>query len=123
MDKKVMKDINRLNTILKYCDKIEEVMREYGEYVEDFLKNTRYQDLCSFYTQQIGENAKNLSENIIKKYPEIKWEDIRQTRNDIAHTYEWIDPEMIWNAITEDIPILRKTCESILHELRGQGRE
>ena len=123
MDKKAMKDTNRLNTILKYCDKIEEVMREYGEDVEDFLKNSRYQDLCSFYTQQIGENAKNLSENITKRYPEIGWEDIRQTRNDIAHIYEWIDPEMIWGAITEDVPKLKKACENILRELSSQGCE
>ncbi|MCL2296075.1 MAG: DUF86 domain-containing protein [Methanomassiliicoccaceae archaeon] len=123
MDKRVLKDVNRLNAILKYCDKVEEVMKEYGEDAEDFLKNTRYQDLCSFYTQQIGEHTKNLSEEITKKHPEIRWEDMRQTRNDIAHIYEWIDLEMIWGAITEDIPMLKKTCKNILHELHDQDQK
>lgn len=114
MDKKAIKDISRLKIILKYCDKIEEVMNEYGKDVEDFLENPRYQDLCCFYTQQIGENAKNISKQITRKHPEIRWEDMRETRNDIAHIYEWIDLEMIWGAINEDVPILKETCEKIL---------
>jgi len=42
---------------------------------------------------------------------------MREARNDIAHLYEWIDIEMIWGAITEDVPILKETCEKILREL------
>jgi len=42
MDKKTIKDINRLRTVLKYCGKIEEVMNDYGRDVEDFLDNPRY---------------------------------------------------------------------------------
>ncbi|MCL1904580.1 MAG: DUF86 domain-containing protein [Methanomassiliicoccaceae archaeon] len=117
MVKKAIKDINRLNAVLKYCGKIEEVMDEYGDDIEDFMANPRYQDLCCFYTQQIGENTRNLSKEITKKYPEIKWDDIRETRNDIAHIYEWIDLDMIWGAITEDIPLLKKTCEKILRDI------
>ncbi|MCL2712322.1 MAG: DUF86 domain-containing protein [Methanomassiliicoccaceae archaeon] len=111
------KDISRLNTILKYCAKIEDVMNEYGKDIEDFMENPRYQDLCSFYTQQIGENAKNLSGELVKRHPEIRWDDMRETRNDIAHIYEWIDLEMIWNTITEDIPALKETCKKILAEI------
>jgi len=92
-------------------------MNDYRKDAEDFLDNPRYQDLCCFYTQQIGENTKGLSKEITKKYPEIKWEDMRETRNDIAHLYEWIDLEMIWGAITEDVPILKETCKKILKEL------
>ena len=95
MDKRTIKDINRLNTVLKYCGKIETVMNEYGRDLEDFLENPIYQDLCSFYVQQIGENTRNLSDEMIKKHPEIKWDDMRETRNEIAHIYEWIDLEMI----------------------------
>jgi uncharacterized protein with HEPN domain len=120
MDKRTIKDIDRLNAVLRYCDKIEKVMSDYGKDIEDFLDNPRYQDLCSFYTQQIGENTKNLSKEITKRYPEVKWDDMRATRNDVAHTYEWIDPEMIWGAITEDVPILKEACEKILKELEDR---
>ena len=59
----------------------------------------------------------------MKKYSEIDWEEIRETRNDIAHTYHLVDPEKTWFSITEEIPVLKETCERILCELRSPKKK
>jgi len=53
------------------------------------------------------------------KYPEIEWNEIRGMRNFIAHGYHGIDLETVWNAMIEDVQILRSTCERILSELEA----
>ena len=112
------KDANRINAIIRYCIKIEDAMEEYGSDEEDFINNPFYRDVCSFYLSQIGENARFLSREIIKKYSEINWEDMMETRNTIAHGYEGMDFEIVWSTIVRKIPKLRKTCEKILKELK-----
>jgi len=111
------KDIIRLRSIIRYCQKIEETMKEFGEDMEDFLDNPQYQDLCSFYILQIGENTKNLHTKLTDKHTEINWNNLRKTRNNIAHIYENVDYEMTWSTITEEIPIIKEACEKILYEL------
>jgi len=112
------KDVNRINAIIRYCDKIEERMDEFGRDIEDFIDNPAYHDLCSFYMSQIGENVSFLSPEITKKYPEISWRGMIELRNSIAHGYDGMDLEIVWSTITKKIPVLKKTCEKILREYR-----
>jgi len=44
---------------------------------------------------------------------------IREARDDVAHVYHTIDFDLIWFTITEEIPILKETCEKILKDLRS----
>jgi len=114
------KDIARLNTIIGYCDKTAELIEECGDDIEDFTGDIAYQERCSFYILQIGENAGKLSKELTKKYPEADWDGIRILRNEIAHTYNWIDKELIWSAVTEDLPKMKEACENILIELENR---
>jgi len=111
------KNINKLNAIIIYCDKTKDVMEEYGKDIEDFLESIAYQERCSFYLLQIGENVRTLSEELKKGYPETEWDNIRKIRNEIAHTYNWVDKELMWSTITEKLPKLKETCKNILYEL------
>ncbi|MCL2296554.1 MAG: DUF86 domain-containing protein [Methanomassiliicoccaceae archaeon] len=111
------KDAFQIKSIIIYCDMIEDAMNTFGNDIEDFMENVHYHNVCSFYISQIGEAIKPLSKELTEKYPEIKWREIRETRDDIAHIYHKIDMETIWVSITEDIPLLKKTCKRILCEL------
>ena len=93
-------------------------MEEFGRDEEDFIENPFYHDVCSFYISQIGENTRFLSPELTKRYPEINWDDITETRNAIAHGYEGLDLDIIWLSINKKIPKLKKTCEKILKELK-----
>jgi len=113
------KDIAKLKTIIKYCDKTAELIEEYGDDIEDFVDNMAFQERCSFYVLQIGENAGKLSKELTKKFPETDWDGIRILRNEIAHAYNWMDAELIWSAVTDDLPKIKKACEIILCELEN----
>lgn len=111
------KDVNRLKAIIKYCNAIEDAIAVFGGDIEDFTDNQHYQYSCSFSISQIGENAKDLSPELTKKFPEINWNGMRLLRNDVAHRYEGIDLEMVWVVIREKIPEIKDACEKILYGL------
>ena len=114
-------DKNRflIENILQFCDKIKEAMNRFGDNEDTFKNDHHYHDLCSFYILQIGENVKDLSPELTKKYPDIHWKGIYGTRNKIAHGYHEVDFIRLWNSLTNELPALRKACEEILHELEN----
>ncbi|MCL2785597.1 MAG: DUF86 domain-containing protein [Methanomassiliicoccaceae archaeon] len=112
------KDANRLITIIKYCDKIEARIEEFGNDIEDFLSNDTYHDVCSFYLSQIGENVGFISPKLTEKHPDISWVGLMELRNTVTHGYEGMDLEAVWTTITKKVPRIKKTCERILRELK-----
>ena len=42
-------------------------------------------------------------------------------RNVLAHGYEMVDEEVVWDAITSDLPALAAKAEALLTELDGRG--
>ena len=66
---------------------------------------------------QIGELARNLDEDLRKKYNYVVWHEIIGACNKITHEYAGVDYEIIWNIIETDIPILKKYCEKILQKI------
>lgn len=69
---------------------------------------TQYQILV------IGEAAYRLSESFIAAYPEIPWRDIKDMRNVLAHAYDLVNLDIVWQTATRDIPALRAAIEAIL---------
>ena len=52
-----------------------------------------------------------------KPQPRINgYRDIIGFRNIIAHRYDILDSEKVWNAIERDIPVLRRETEALLNE-------
>lgn len=51
------------------------------------------------------------------KYPEIPWNEIAGLRNRIAHGYDAIDHEMVYDISTNDVPELLHNCKRILGEI------
>jgi len=70
------KDITRLKSVIDYCQKIEEKINKYGNDIDDFIDNSEYRDLCSFYVLQIGEQTKKLISGDNKKLSGDKLEQV-----------------------------------------------
>jgi len=62
----------------------------------------------------IGEASNHLTANLQACYPEVEWIDMIGMRNRVVHAYFGIDEEIVWNAVTEDIPRLRLQMAKIL---------
>ena len=68
----------------------------------------------------IGEAANYVSQGFKKKYPEVPWRRMIDTRNRLIHAYFEIKTEIIWETITDDLPGVESLLTGIL---KTEGRE
>jgi uncharacterized protein with HEPN domain len=62
----------------------------------------------------IGEAATRLSQSLKDRYSAIPWRAICAFRNFIAHEYFSLDPDVVWQTVTVDAPLLQAQIEEIL---------
>ena len=111
-------DIRYIGSIVRYCNDITGAIRMFGSDEEDFLDNVQFQNSCAFAMIQIGEKVKRLSTHLTSKYSGIEWKEIARYRDMLSHNYDKMNLHMIWGTITEEIPLLKSECESILTDLK-----
>ncbi len=61
----------------------------------------------------IGEAGKYISDEFKTDYPEIPWIDIVDMRNRLIHGYFKINLNIVWDTVTNDIPVLIEQLEKI----------
>jgi len=54
----------------------------------------------------IGEVSTGITEELRKKYPEIPWRQMANTRNRLIHGYFDINYELVWETATHELPPL-----------------
>jgi uncharacterized protein with HEPN domain len=96
---------------------MKETIDLFGDDETVFMENSTYQRACSFSIAQIGEAVKRLSQELIKRYPEIQWSFIAGMRDVISHGYHSINLGKVWLSVSEEIGPLRETCERILKDI------
>lgn len=52
----------------------------------------------------VGEAASHVPKEVRSDYPHIPWADIIAMRHRLIHGYDTVDCEILWQAITEDLP-------------------
>ncbi|MCL2032473.1 MAG: DUF86 domain-containing protein [Methanomassiliicoccaceae archaeon] len=109
-----------LGMIIRFCNSIRSAMERFGNDEEDFLGDELYQNSCCFALIQIGEYVKKLPKEITKEHPDIEWSEFAGLRDFIAHSYHKTNMHRIWIIMTEDIPLLKPRCETILDELKNE---
>lgn len=114
-------DYQRLARIDEYCADISRAIASFGNSFEAFQTNTFYQYVISFCLLQIGELSGGLSEefrlSIGKKVP---WRMIKGMRNVVAHGYDSIRLDVVWDTILHNIPALKEFCEEELAKARQE---
>lgn len=63
----------------------------------------------------LGEAVRQIPPDIQTRYPAIPWPRMRGMRNLIAHEYRLVDPDILWQTVTSNlpplIPLLRQVLE------------
>ena len=62
----------------------------------------------------IGEAAGRVTPEGRARYPQIPWQAIVATRNRVVHGYDVIDHDVVWQIVTEELPVLIRTLERAL---------
>lgn len=80
--------------------------------VEAYLYNIRV----------IGEAVSHLPEEVKQNTPQIPWILIKGMRNRLIHEYFGTDLQLVWNVITNELPLFKKELDQICSSLTEQSR-
>ncbi len=69
----------------------------------------------------IGEAARGVSPNFKLAHPEIQWKGIVAQRHVLAHEYDRIKHERIWEIVTVHVPTLIQQLEPLIPPLPDEG--
>ena len=103
--------------IISYCDEVEKFQKQFGGTYEEFNANSAFQMAGSMCIVQIGELISKLPEDFKEKHSEIEWRQIRGMRHILVHDYYHVNLKILWNALTRNIPKLKKDLQKICSEL------
>lgn len=112
-------DLQRLARISEYCNDLRRAMDQFGSSFADFEANTFYQYVVSFCLLQIGELAGGLSEPYrLSTGRQVPWRAIKAMRNIVAHGYDSIRLDIVWDTLLHNIPDLKTFCETELAKVQ-----
>ena len=72
----------------------------------------------------IGEASRRVLEHcpeLAAQHPAVPWREVYRMRNRIAHGYDTVDLEAVWEAAQRDIPALAGQLRAVLVTLRPQS--
>lgn len=107
-----LKDKLILEKMLKYINSGINMLGDTSK--EDFLKLELFQNAMAMSVIKVGEMVKNLDFEIRRENPQIKWKAIAGFRDIVAHRYEIINMDDLYNTIKKDFPELKIQVEKIL---------
>lgn len=106
------RDAGSLWDMVQAIQEIQEDVR--GFTYEDFLENRTVRRAVERNFEILGEAARRISTPFQAQYSDIDWGGIIGLRNVLAHQYEVIRYEVLWNVIVEHLPTLKPRLESLL---------
>jgi len=59
----------------------------------------------------VGEAAAQYPRELQAQYPQIPWPKLISMRNKLIHAYDFVDYDIVWGAITKNIPQLLAELE------------
>jgi uncharacterized protein with HEPN domain len=77
-----------------------------GKAREEFLADVQLQDAVIRRLAIIGEAARRVSDETRAAIPSLPWHQMVGMRNIIVHEYDDVDLDVVWDAVTRDLPPL-----------------
>lgn len=111
------RDATILQKICSYCDEIKgthDFFKNDKELFYDKDKGFVYRNSITMPILQIGELAKNLSDELRKENKDIPWREVMGMRDIFAHHYGSLDYDIAWNTSVSDIPELECKLRDII---------
>jgi len=107
--------------LLQACDRILQYTSQMTH--DRFMADSMVQDAVLRNIEILGEATRNLMgclPDLQSTYPQIPWIDIYGMRNRIAHGYFFINFELVWTAVVENIPELRQQIATVIREMQEE---
>ena len=102
-----------LYDILQMIDEVDSYFEGGPRRFDDFMANTQLRRAVERNIEIIGEATKRILQ-IEADYPIAAGRKIVNTRNLVAHAYDSLLPDMMWNIVINHLPPLRAEVERLL---------
>jgi uncharacterized protein with HEPN domain len=97
----------RIDLVRQWTDSLDEA---------EFLADLKLRDAVAMSLLVIGETARRLSEETKGRAPAVPWPAIISLRHRIAHGYETVDHQLVWQIVQRDLPGLARQIENLISE-------
>jgi uncharacterized protein with HEPN domain len=104
-----------LDDILDAVEKIENYVE--GLTFEQFSEDSKTVDAIVRNFEIIGEATKRIPSETKDKYPQIPWKMMAGTRDKLIHEYFGVNMQVLWKAVKEDIPPLKRSIKQLLQKI------
>lgn len=71
--------------------------------------------------QTIGEAARQVSEELRHRSPDVPWRKIIAMRHRVVHDYLHVDYDIVWDVAVKEVPSLVSVIASVLEREEAQG--
>jgi len=92
----------------------ENIVFNKGKTFEEFQTTTQLNWASVFSIEQIAENSKQVSDEVKDRYPDFPWREIVRIRNIIAHNYDGVHMDIVWNVVKDYLPEMVEKLTNIL---------
>jgi uncharacterized protein with HEPN domain len=108
--------MNRDETALLDIDNATQRIRLFatGLSKADLATNEEKQSAILYQVIVVGEATKRLSTDFLNTRPDIPWKDIAGMRDILAHQYDRVNLDTLWDVIQTDIPELIELIAPLL---------
>jgi len=116
--------------VTEYLEHILEAIQRATSYLqpvsdlEAFRSDRQVQDAVIRNIEIIGEAVSkitNAAPEFINQHPEIPWAQMRGMRNVAIHEYFFVDLEVVWKTVRQDLPQLRQQIDVLLRPSPGNA--
>ena len=98
-------------------DYAREAVEMAGEKTSEELGKNRQLGLALIHlVELIGEAASQVSRDMQAQYPQIPWPEIISTRNRLIHGYDYVDYDILFDTIKNDLPALIEALANIIQK-------
>jgi uncharacterized protein with HEPN domain len=98
------KDRASIHDIIQAVENIMQAMNRVS--FEEFAMNREKQAAILYFLLTIGEAAKRLSPEFRDAHPQISWKEMAGMRDILAHQYDRVNVQVVWDAVQTDLPDL-----------------
>lgn len=88
-----------------------------GRSSDDLLSDDYFSYAVVRAIEIIGETSKSISPALKARYPEIDWREMAGMRDHVIHRYFEINWNIVWDVVSNEIPILEPKIASMLQNL------
>jgi uncharacterized protein with HEPN domain len=106
------------DSLIDILEAIEEIFSSMeGVNFAPLSANREKQAAILYFFIMMGEATKRLSQNFRASHPEIDWQGIAGMRDILAHQYDRVDIQVIWDVVQTDLSPLSVSLKKLVEEM------